>query len=76
MNLQKFKQQPFICADLKTADSVHVRNNTIGKGPLAPRYLGPFRVLQKEWKRSAFRLKVGKEEDNYAIDLLKPAKSI
>ena len=73
LNTKKFRQTPFVPADLKTAKAVFVRDDTIGKGPLAPRYLGPFEVISRDWKNRTFRLSVGDSEDNVSIDRLKPA---
>ena len=63
LDLRRFKSSPFIAKALRTAAYVFVREDRLGKPALAPKYTGPFRVLQKDWDSSTFRLDFGNRED-------------
>ena len=62
-NQTKFREKVFIPADLNSAESVFVRDDNVGKGPLAPRYKGPFKVVKKNWDKGIFKLE--KTAKNY-----------
>ena len=69
----KFSEKTFIPKDLKTCETVFIRDDTIVKGPLAPRYRGPYKVIAKDWAKNTFTLFVRGKEDKYSISRLKPA---
>ena len=50
-----------------------MRDNRLGKPGLAPRYLGPFKVLEINWDANNFRLDLGKKEDFVSLTRLKAA---
>ena len=73
LDLQRFKESPFIAKTLRTAKYVFIRDDRLGKPGLAPRYTGPFRVLQKDWNSSVIRVDLGKKQDTVALSHLKAA---
>ena len=73
LDLTKFKSSPFIAKALRTAKYVYVRDDRLSKPSLAPRYTGPFRVIEKDWMNSTFWLNLGKKEDNVSLARLKAA---
>ena len=73
LDLGRFKQSPFIAKALRTAEFVYVRDDRLGKPGLAPRYVGPYRVLQRDWQNKTFRLDLGKKEDTVAPSRIKAA---
>ena len=70
---QKFKQSPFVAADLKKCQFVYLRDDTLAKAPLAPRYSGPFRVLEKMWGNNTFTIQVGGRREVVSLGQLKAA---
>jgi hypothetical protein len=54
---------------LAASELVYVRRGAAAD-PLAPQYLGPYRVLQKGPK--TFKLQVGGREETVTVDRLKP----
>ena len=76
LDASKFKAQPFIPTDIRTADYVYVRVDTLAKGPLSPQYTGPYRVISKNWEGSTFTLDMGRTNKSVSIDRLKPARTI
>ena len=66
----------FIPTDIRTADYVYVRVDTLAKGPLSPQYTGPYRVISKNWEGSTFTLDMGRTNKSVSIDRLKPARTI
>ena len=73
LNLQKFKETPFIAKSLRTVRFVYVRDDRLGKPSLAPRYAGPFPVKSRNWENGTFTLELGDREDKVAITRLKSA---
>ena len=73
LNTKKFKRHPFIPSSLKTTDFVFVRDDALGKPPLAPRYHGPYKILKKQWDLGTFALQLPDRQDTVAIDRLKTA---
>ena len=57
-------------AALVTTKFVFVRDDTV-KPTLAPRYRGPYLVIDKQSKY--FRLQIGSKQDSVSVDRLKPA---
>ena len=73
LDLRRFKDSPFIAATLRTAKYIFVRDNRLGKPGLAPKYTGPFKVLNRDWDNNIFRLDFGRKEDSVALSRLKAA---
>ena len=73
LDYRKFKQSPFVAADLKKCEFVYLRDDTLAKPPLAPRYSGPYRVLKRCWKNSTFTIKVKEKEEVVSLARLKAA---
>ena len=73
LNMKKFKQTPFIPATLRKAKFVFIRDDTLAKKPLVPRYSGPFKVLHKDWHNYTFLLNMGHKQDTVSASRLKAA---
>ena len=69
----RFKTSPFVAKSLRLAKYVYVRDDRIGKPSLSPRYLGPFKVVSKDWNNNIFRLEMGRKEDSVSLARLKAA---
>ena len=76
MNRKKFRASPFISGNLRSAQYVFVRDDTLAKPPLVPRYAGPFRVLERNWENSTFRLQMPRGEDTVSLSRLKAASKV
>ena len=61
LDLRRFKSSLFISKALRTARFVFVRDDGLGKPSLAPRYTGPFQVVEKNWDSNTFTLEIGKK---------------
>ena len=73
LDMSKFRSSPFMARSLRTAKFVYVRDDRLGKASLAPRYLGPFRVIEKKWESNVFRLDLSNREDDVSLTRLKAA---
>ena len=73
LDLRKFKESPFISKTLRTVEYVYVRDDRLGKPGLAPRYTGPFKVVERDWENNVFRLNLGGREDKVSLSRLKAA---
>ena len=73
LDLRRFKASPFIARTLRMASHVFVRDDRLGKPALAPRYMGPFRVIDRDWDNNAFLLDMGGKEDTVSLSRLKAA---
>ena len=73
LDLGRFKQSPFIAKALRTADFVYIRDDRLGKPGLAPKYVGPYKVLNKDWANNTFHLDLGNKEDTVSLSRLKAA---
>ena len=73
LDLRRFKDSPFIARALRTANYVYVRDDRLGKPSLAPKYSGPYKVLQKDWENNTFCLDFGKKEDTVSLSRMKAA---
>ena len=73
LNRGKFKSSPFVPKSLRSADYVFVKDSSLAKSALQPRYSGPYQVLSRDWDRSVFKLKLSKGIDNVSIERLKAA---
>ena len=69
----RFKASPFVAKSLRLAKYVYVRDDRLGKQSLAPKYLGPFKVLSKDWSKNIFHLEMGKKENSVSLARLKVA---
>ena len=49
LNAKKFKQPPFIPKSLEDCTHVFPCEDSLAKPPLAPRYTGPYQVVEKSW---------------------------
>ena len=72
-DLRRFKASPFVAKSLRTARFVFVRDDRLGKPSLAPRYMGPFKVLEKDWNNNTFRVDLGSRQDLVSLSRLKVA---
>ena len=63
LDRKRFKSSPFVAKTLRLAKFVFVRDDRLGKTSLAPRYLGPFKVIERDWENNTFRVDMGKKED-------------
>ena len=75
LDLRRFKDSPFIAKALRTTDFVYIRDDRLGKPSLAPKYMGPYRVVSKDWQNNTFRLDFGKKQDDVSLSRLKAAAS-
>ena len=74
LDQKKFKHTPFISRNLRKADYAFIKDSSLAKSALQPRYsVGPFRVISKDWKNSVFRLQLTKGPDNILVKRLKAA---
>ena len=76
LNNRKFKQSPFIPKQLKDARFVFIRDDTLGKAPLSPRYSGPFEVVEKNWQESTFTVRLPIGKDKISLSRLKAAEAL
>ena len=67
LDLRKFKDSPFVAKTLRTAKFVYVRDDRLGKPALAPRYTGPFPVIDKQWHNNTFVINLGRKTDTVSI---------
>ena len=72
-NVHKCKINSFIPSSLKTAEYVFVRDDTKARNALHSPYMGPFKVLSKDFERNTFSLQLSAGPDSVAISRLKPA---
>ena len=72
-DLTKFKTSPFIAKSLRTAEFIFVRDDRLGKPSLAPRYMGPYRVVRRDWDSNTIVIDLGKKEDRVSLSRLKAA---
>ena len=73
LDSSRFKISPFVAKSLRLARFVYIRDDKLGKASLAPKYLGPFKVLSKDWGNNTFRVDMGKKEDSISLARLKAA---
>ena len=73
LDVGRFRSSPFVAKPLLTAKFVYVRDDRLGKTSLAPKYSGPFRVIEKNWENNTFRVDLGRKEDSVALARLKAA---
>ena len=73
LDLGWFKASPFVAKSLRTAEYVYVRDDRLGKPSLAPRYIGPYKVREKNWSNNTFLLEIGARQDVVALARLKVA---
>ena len=73
LNTKKFRQSPFVAGHLKDSQYVYVREDTLAKPPLGPRYAGPFRVLERKWRNNTFVLDMGNRQEVVSLSRLKAA---
>ena len=52
---------------------MYIREDRLGKPSRAPKYVGPYKVLQKDWDTNTFHLDLGKREDAVSLSRLKAA---
>ena len=67
----KFRNAPFVAKDLRTCKYVFLRDDRFAKPPLAPRYLGPFQVLQRHWDNNTFVIRMGGRQEVVSLSRLK-----
>ena len=72
---RKFRHSPFIPKDLRKCDFVFVRTDTLAKPPLAPRYVGPYKVLSRNWQNSTFKIEMSGKMDTVLLGRLKAAST-
>ena len=70
---RKFRHSPFIPASLRSCAFVYLREDSLAKPPLAPRYRGPFQVLERQWWNNTFAILIGNKREIVSVDRLKPA---
>ena len=73
LDSQRFKHSPFVSADLKKCQFVYLRDDTLAKAPLAPRYSGPFKILDKNWGNNTFTIQVDDRREVVSLGRLKAA---
>ena len=73
LDRSKFKHSPFIAKGLRRCEFVYVREDQLAKPPLAPRYTGPFPVLEKSWANNTFVVQIGKRRETVSLERLKAA---
>ena len=73
LDTSRFRATPFVAKSLRLAKFVYIREDKLGMSSLAPRYVGPFKVIRKDWDRNTFRVDMGKREDNISLARLKAA---
>ena len=73
LNHKKFRHSPFVQENLQDCTHVFVRNDSLAKPPLEPRYTGPFLVLEKRWDNNTFVLTVGGKKEVVSLGRLKSA---
>ena len=76
MNGKKFQQSPFIAKQLKDAAYVYVRDDTLAKPALAPRYFGPYAVLERNMEQAIFKLQLPRGPDWVSLSRLKTASPV
>ena len=69
----KFKFKQYIPSDLRTAQNVFLHVDTINKGPLGPRYTGPFQVLHRDLNKGTFIIQTKRGPSTVSINRLKTA---
>ena len=73
LDVKKFRNSPFIPADLKRCTHVYLREDSLAKPALAPQYRGPFRVIERRWQNNTFTIMIGDKQEIVLLDRLKPA---
>ena len=72
MNAHKFQHKPFIARDLRSSEFVYLTDDRLNKGPIAPRYMGPYKVISKNWQEGTFTINLNNRQDSVSINRLKP----
>ena len=52
---------------------MYLRDDTLAKSPLAPRYSGPYQVLGKSWDNNTFTIQMGRKREVVSLGRLKAA---
>ena len=73
LDLRRFKASLFVAKSSRTATFVYVRDDRLGKPSLAPRYVGPYRVVKKNWENNTFLVDLRHREDVVSLTRLKAA---
>ena len=73
LDLRKFKESPFVAKSMRTASYVYVRDDRLGRPSLAPKYVGPYKVLEKIWSDNTFRVDMGRRKKVVSLSRLKAA---
>ena len=73
LDSSRFKISPFVAKSLRLAKFMYIRDDKLGKASLAPKYLGPFKLLSKDWGNNTFRVEMGKKEDSISLARWKAA---
>ena len=63
--------EPALMKEIRAADFVYIRSDTLARPPLAPLYSGPFEVVGKH--DSHFEIKIGEKVEKINVSRLKPA---
>ena len=72
-NVQKCKAQTFIPNTLRAAEYAFVRDDARARSSLHSPYRGPYKIIEKNFKRNTFTLVLPSGQDTVAISRLKPA---
>ena len=73
LDSRRFKSSPFVPKSLRLEKFIYIRDDRLGKASLVPKYLGPFKVISKDWESNTFRVDLGKREDSISLARLKAA---
>ena len=76
MDSNKFRHSLFVPRDLKKARLMYIKDNALARPDLSPRYTGPYEVLEKNWEKSNFKIKLPRGPDNIALSWLKAASTV
>ena len=76
LDRKKFRHSPFVAKGLRECELVYVRNDSLAKPSLAPRYSGPFEVIRKDWGNNTFVLNLEDRQDIVALGRLKAATTV
>ena len=76
LDRSKFKFKPFIPSQLTSADNVFLRIDSLNKGPLGPRYSGPYKVLKRNLDNGTFIIETSHGPDTVSISRLKAANCL
>ena len=75
LDRSKFRHSPFVAKNLRKCDYVYMRNDSLAKAPLNPRYSGPYRVIEKNWENDTFVIQLGDRQHTVSLGRLKAATS-